>query len=68
MWRLALEGKGLRIIRSKLECIKYEFDERERVDEIRSVMTISGDEVSKVESFKYLRSLVQKKVGFDEDV
>jgi len=45
----------------------YEFDERKQIDETRSIMTISGDEVSEVESFKYLGSFVQKNGGFEED-
>lgn len=35
MWRLALEGKELRIKRSKTYYIEYEFGEREEVDETR---------------------------------
>jgi len=31
-------------------------------------MTISGDEVNEVESFKYLGSFVQMNGGFDKDV
>jgi len=41
---------------------------REQVDKTRSVMTISGDEVIEVESFKYLGSFVQKNGGFQLDV
>jgi hypothetical protein len=68
VWRSVMEGKGLRINISKTECIEYEFDEREQVDGTRSAMTISGVEVSEVESFKYLGSFVQKNGGLDEDV
>ena len=70
VWRLALEGKGLRINISKTEYsyIEYEYDEREQVDETRSAMIISGVEVSEVESFKYLGSFVQKNGDLDEDV
>lgn len=50
------------------EYIEYEFDEREEIDETRSVMTINGDEVSEVENFKYLGCFVQKNEGFDEDL
>jgi len=38
--------------------IEYEFDGRKQVDETRSVMTISGNEVNEVERFKYLGSFV----------
>jgi len=31
-------------------------------------MTISGNEVSEIESFKYLGSFVQKNGGFDKNV
>jgi len=44
------------------------FDVREPVDESRSGIIVGGDEVKEVESFKYLRSFVQKNGGFDDDV
>jgi len=53
---ISFKRKGLRISKSKTEYIQYEFDERvlkKQVDET-SVRTISGNEVSEVESFKYL--------------
>jgi len=68
VWRLAHKAKRLRISRSKTKYIKYEFDKREQVDETRSVMTISGDEVNEVYSFKYLVSFIQNNSGFDLDV
>jgi len=53
LWRLTLEEKGLKIIRSKTEYIKYEFDEREQEVKMSSGMT-GEDEVKEIESFKYL--------------
>lgn len=67
MRRLALEGKGLRSNRRKTRYIQQEFGQREEVDEMRSAITIKEDEVSEVESSKYLSSFVQKNEGFDED-
>jgi len=43
----------------------YEFDEKEQVDETRSVITVNGDEVRDVENFKHF---VQKNESFDEHV
>jgi len=69
MWKLTIEEKRLKINKSKTEYIEYEFDERKlKVDEMRSVMTVSGEELGKGESFKYLGSFVQKNEGFDKDV
>jgi len=45
VWRLALEEKWLRINRSKTKYIEYEFDEREKLDETSSGMTVDGDKV-----------------------
>lgn len=47
---------------------EYKLGEREEVDETRSVITISGDEVSEIESFKYLGCIVQKNGGFVKNV
>jgi len=62
VWRLALEGKGLMISKSKTEYVEYEFDEIDYVDETKSVMTISGDEVNEVGSYKYFGFLYKRTV------
>jgi len=43
----------IRINRSKIEYKEYEFDKRKHIDEMRSGMIVEGDEVKKVENFKY---------------
>jgi len=58
IWRLTLVGKRLRFNRSKTKHIEYEFDKREKLDEIRSGMIVGRDEIKEVESFKYLGSVV----------
>jgi len=58
-WSLALEGKELRISRSKIERIEYDFGGRDqKIDGTRRTMTISGDVIGEIESFKYLGSFV----------
>jgi len=53
VWRLALEERGLRIHRSKIEYIENKFEEKEHVDETRSEMAIDGNRLKEVECFKY---------------
>jgi len=54
-WRLALEGKVLKISRNKTVYIEYDFGGRDQeVDKTKRAMTISGDMIGVVESFKYL--------------
>ncbi|KAK3557179.1 hypothetical protein QTP70_024693 [Hemibagrus guttatus] len=52
-WRLALEGRGMKVSRSKTEymCV----NEREGSETVR----LQGEEVKKVQEFKYLGSTVQ---------
>jgi hypothetical protein len=59
-WRLALEGKGLRINRNKIEYIEYDFGRRHQEVEAMRSMTISSDINGEVKNLKYLGSLVQK--------
>ena len=65
VWREALEGKGLRISRSKTEVIVFDFGES---DSARQVMKMGDDEVGEVDKFKYLGSVVQNNGGNEEDV
>ena len=64
-WREALEGKGLRVSRSKTEVIVFDFGGNDRAAQ---VMQLGEDSVGEVERFKYLGSVVQKDGGFEEDV
>jgi len=64
-WRLALEGMELRICRNKTEYTEYDFGGKDQeVYGTRRAMTISGDVIDEVKSFKYLGSLIQKDRGF----
>jgi len=60
-WRSRREGKGLKISRNKIEYIEYDFGGRgQDVDGMRRAMTICGDVIGVVESFKYLESFVKR--------
>jgi len=67
-WRLVPEEKALRINRSKIEYIKFKFDEREFVDESRSGMTVGREKVKEIECFKYLESFLKRNGGSDKDL
>lgn len=67
-WRLALEGRGLRISRNKTQyIIEYEFRRRDQeVEGMRRLMTIVADVIGEVDSFKCLGLLVQNDgIGID---
>lgn len=60
MWRTALEERGMRISRSKIEYIYTSSDgECRRMD---------GEELKRVQKFKYLGSIVDDSGNMDEDV
>jgi hypothetical protein len=60
-WRLALEGKELRISNNKTEYIKYDFGVKyQEIEVMRRPITICGELISEIENFKYLGSFVQK--------
>jgi len=64
-----LEGKGLRIIRSKIEYVEFDFGGRVHgANKERQAMKMSGDVVCKVERFKYLGSVLQRNGCFEENV
>lgn len=59
-WRTALEERGMRISRSKIEYIYTSSDgESRRMD---------GEELKRVQKFKYLGSIVDDSGNMDEDV
>ena len=62
----ALEGKGLRISRSKTEYLHCDFGGTTNVDDTQ--LTIDGQVVPQVTKFKYLGSFVQTDGEIDSDV
>ena len=52
-WRYALERRGMKVNRRKTECVN------ERQDNGSSTVKMQGEDVAKVEDFKYLGSTVQ---------
>lgn len=48
--RLTHDGKGLKIIRNKIEYIEYGFGEKERVERMMIPMEISGHVIGEVEN------------------
>ncbi|XP_021974852.1 uncharacterized protein LOC110869960 [Helianthus annuus] len=65
-WRVALEGKGLRISRSKTDYLHCDFSGT--VDREDTQITIDSQAVPQVTKFKYLGSFVQKDGEIDSDV
>ncbi|XP_022024525.1 uncharacterized protein LOC110924848 [Helianthus annuus] len=65
-WRVALEGKGLRISRSKTEYLHCDFSGA--VDREDTQISICGQAVPRVTRFKYFGSFVQKDGEIDSDV
>ena len=65
-WRLALEGKGLRISHSKTEYMHCIFSGANNDDHTQ--ITIEGHVVPQVTKFKYLGSFVQRDGEIDSDV
>ncbi|XP_021995613.1 uncharacterized protein LOC110892770 [Helianthus annuus] len=65
-WRVALEGKGLRISRSKTEYLYCDFSGAG--DEHDTQITIEGHVVPQATKFKYLASFVQTNGEIDNDV
>ena len=62
-WRTALEGRGMRISRSKTEYMCASVDGIGG-DSIR----MDGEEIKKVNKFKYLRAMVDANGSMDEEV
>ena len=62
-WRAALEGRGMRISRSKTEymCASIDGDGGDSI-------TMDGEEIKKVHKFKYLGATVDASGSMDEEV
>ncbi|XP_021992157.1 uncharacterized protein LOC110888973 [Helianthus annuus] len=65
-WRVALEGKGLRISRSKTEYLHCDFSGV--ADDDDTQITIEDQLVPQATKFKYLGSFVQRDGDIDSDV
>ncbi|XP_022013961.1 uncharacterized protein LOC110913437 [Helianthus annuus] len=65
-WRVALEGKGLRISRSKTEYLHCDFSGV--ADDDDTQITIEDQLVPEATKFKYLGSFVQRDCDIDSDV
>jgi len=64
-WRLTLKARGFRLSRSKTEYLHCCFSEmREEGGEV----TLDGRQISKVDKFKYLGSIIQQNGDVDEDI
>ena len=55
-WRVVLEGKGLRIKRTKTEYLRYNFNGNEQHDDPKVI--IGEDVVASTNRFKYLGSVI----------
>jgi hypothetical protein len=55
-WRIALEGRELRISRNKIKYIDYNFGGRYHEVEGMRPMMINGDVIDEIKNFKYLGS------------
>ena len=66
MWREALETKGLKISRTKIEYMECHFSKSRSID--NEVVKIDNQEISKSEHFRYLGSMINKDGEFDDDV
>ncbi|XP_057543262.1 uncharacterized protein LOC130821491 [Amaranthus tricolor] len=65
-WRAVLEGRGLRISRTKTKYLRCNFSGIESIGE--SEVTIEGDVVACMSKFKYLGSVIQSDGKIDRDV
>jgi len=64
-WRHNLESKGFKLSRSKIKYLRCGFSGVERED---GEVTMDEVVVPKVEKFKYLGSIVEKRGDIDEDI
>ena len=64
-WRHTVESRDFRISRSKTEYFHCCFSGRE---DAREEVTIKGMQISKVEKFKYLGSIIHHEGDIDEDI
>ncbi|KAJ0495634.1 putative reverse transcriptase domain, DNA/RNA polymerase superfamily [Helianthus annuus] len=65
-WRVALEGKGLRISRSKTGYLHCDFSGAGDVEDTQ--ITLEGQGVQQTTKFKYLGSFIQRDGELDSDV
>ena len=65
-WREALQGKGLRINRSKTKYLRCIFSGKESIGEPE--VTVGGEVVACMSKFKYLGSVIQSNGEIDGDV
>ena len=63
--RNILESKGFRLSRSKIEYLRCEFSGAEGDG---GKVTLGGEAIPKVDKFKYLGSIIEKKRNIDEDI
>jgi len=64
-WRHTLECRGFRLSRSKIEYLKCEFS---GVEGDGGEVTLGGDAIPKVDKFKYLGSIIEKRADVDDDI
>ena len=65
-WRGAVEVKGFRLSRSKIEYLYCRF--RAGEDGVVDEVAIEGAVVPRVERFRYLGSIIQENGEIDEDI
>ena len=66
LWREALESKELKISRNKTEYMECNFSKNQGMNE--GVVSIEGQEISKSEQFRYLRSILHAEGDIGADV
>lgn len=66
VWRHALESKGFKLSRTKIEYLECKFSIGRDVTD--NDVRLASHSISKREYFKYLRSIIQSNGNIDEDV
>ncbi|KAF3629887.1 hypothetical protein FXO37_28720 [Capsicum annuum] len=66
VWRRTLESKGFRLSKSKTEYLECKFNDVRQEDEV--VVRLDSQTLCKMDSFKYLGSMIQGNGEIDEDV
>ena len=65
LWRQTLESKGFRLSRTKIEYMRCDFG---GVVQEEADVSLEGQVVSKKDTFRYLRSMLQRDGYIDADV
>jgi hypothetical protein len=65
LWRHTLESKGFRLSRTKTEYMRCDFSVTRHEE---GDISLDGQVVAKNDTFRYLRSMLQKDGDIDEDV